>query len=107
MLVVRSRRANGRTFVWPMPKWRRQRGKLVRELAKGNIQLQPQVERKWLASLLGDEKAVTPLLKFLKAAGIGKGEGARERAGMGAKKMTEKVKTCLDEFRRRNPQKSH
>ncbi len=37
------------------------------------------MERKWLASLLGNEKAVAPLLKFLKTTGIGGREGAKER----------------------------
>ena len=36
-------------------------------------------ERRWLASLLGDEQAVAPFLKFLKATGIGVREGAKER----------------------------
>ena len=35
--------------------------------------------KKDLASLLGDEKAVAPLLKFSKATGIEGTEGARER----------------------------
>ena len=58
--------------------WRKQRRKLVRELEKEGI-WQPQVERRWLANLLGDGKAVAPLLKFLKTTGIGGREGARER----------------------------
>ncbi len=32
-----------------------------------------------MASLLGNEKAVAPLLKFLKTTGIGGREGAKER----------------------------
>lgn len=32
-----------------------------------------------MASLLGDEKAVAPLLKFLKTTDIGRREGAKER----------------------------
>ena len=32
-----------------------------------------------LADLLGDEKAVAPLIKFLKTTGIGGQEGAKER----------------------------
>lgn len=80
MLVVQGRGANGRAFMCPRcRKWRKQRKKLVRELGKENIQWQPQVERRWLASLLGNEKAVAPLLRFLKATGIGGREGARER----------------------------
>ena len=60
-------------------KWRKQRRKLVRELEKEGVKWQPRVERRWLADLLGDEKAVAPLLKFLKTTGIGGREGARER----------------------------
>ena len=76
-------------------KWRKQRRKLVRELGKENIQWQPQVERRWLASLLGDGKAVAPLLKFLKATGIGGREGAKERELEWERKMTEKVNDLL------------
>lgn len=39
-------------------KWRKQRRKLVRELEKEGVNWQPQVERRWLAGLLGDERAV-------------------------------------------------
>ena len=60
-------------------KWRKQRRKLVRELEKEGIRWQPQVERRWLADLRGDEKAVVPLVKYLKNTGIGGGEGAREK----------------------------
>ncbi len=59
--------------------WRKQRRKLVRELEREGIRWQPQAERRWLASLLANEKAVAPLLKFLKITGIGGREGARER----------------------------
>lgn len=52
-------------------KWRKKRRKLVRELGKEGITWQPQVERRWLANLLGDEKAVAPILKFLKTTEIG------------------------------------
>lgn len=60
-------------------KWRKQRQKLVRELGKAGIIWQRQVERRWLANLLGDEKAVAPILKFLKTTEIGGREGPRER----------------------------
>ncbi len=60
-------------------KWRKQRRKLVRELEKEGVKWQPQVERRWSAKLLGEEKAVAPLLKYLKTTGIGGREGARER----------------------------
>ena len=60
-------------------KWRKQRRKLVRELEKEGVKWQPWVERRWLTDLLGDEKAVAPLSKFLKTTGIGGREGARER----------------------------
>ena len=60
-------------------KWRKERRKLVRELEKEGITWQPQAERKWLAGLLANEKAVAPLLGFLKTTGVGGREGARER----------------------------
>lgn len=40
---------------------------------------QIQGEGKWVASLLGNEKAVAPLLNFLKRTDVGGREGARER----------------------------
>ncbi len=60
-------------------KWRRERRKLVRELEKEGVTWQAQAERRWLAGLLANEKAVTPLLRFLKATDVGAREGARER----------------------------
>ena len=60
-------------------KWRKERRKLVRGLEKEGIAWQPQVERRWLAELLANEKAVAPLLGFLKTTGVGGREGARER----------------------------
>ena len=60
-------------------RWRKQRRKLVRELEKKGIPWQIQGERKWVASLLGNEKAVAPLLKFLETTDVGGREGARER----------------------------
>ena len=60
-------------------KWRKERRKLVRELEKEGVVWQAQGERRWLASLLGNEKAVAPLLRFLKTTDVGGREGARER----------------------------
>ena len=40
---------------------------------------QGQAERKWLAGILANEKAVAPLLKFLRTTDVGGREGARER----------------------------
>ncbi len=60
-------------------KWRKQRRRLVRELEKEGIRWQPQVERRWLGSLLGNEKAVAPLIRFLKSTEIGGREGTKER----------------------------
>ena len=37
------------------------------------------IQTRWLASMLADEKAVTPVLKYLKTTEIGGREGARER----------------------------
>ena len=60
-------------------KWRKERRKLVRELKKEGVLWRAQGERKWLADLLGNEKAVAPLLRFLKTTDVGGREGARER----------------------------
>ena len=60
-------------------RWRKERRKLVRELEKEGIRWQAQAERRWVADLVANEKAVAPLLKFLKATDIGGREGARER----------------------------
>ena len=57
-----------------------------------------------IADLLGDEKAVAPLIKFLKATGIGRREGARERESWsGNGKTNEKARTFLNILRRGNP----
>jgi len=55
------------------------RRKLVRELEKEGVTWQAQAERRRLAGLLANEKAVTPLLGFLEATEVGAREGARER----------------------------
>ncbi len=60
-------------------KWRKKRRELGRELDKEGVIWQPQVERRWLASLLANEKAVASLLGFLKTTGVGGREGAREK----------------------------
>ena len=60
-------------------RWRKEKRKLVRELEKEEIEWQAQAERRWLADLLANEKAVAPLLRFLKAMDIRGREGARER----------------------------
>ena len=60
-------------------KWRRERRKLVRKLEKEGVIWQAQAERRWLAGLLANEKAVAPLLRFLKETEVGVREGARER----------------------------
>ena len=60
-------------------KWRRERRKRVRELEKEGVICQAQAERRWLAGLLANEKAVAPLLRFLKATEVGAREGARDR----------------------------
>ena len=40
---------------------------------------QVQAERRWLAGLVANKKAVAPLLRFLKDIDVGGREGARER----------------------------
>ncbi len=60
-------------------RWRRERRKLVRKLEKEGVTWQAQAERRWLADLLANERAVSPLLGFLKATEVGAREGAREK----------------------------
>ena len=45
-------------------RWRKEWRKLVRELDKEGVLWQARGERRWLAGLLGNEKAVAPLLRF-------------------------------------------
>ena len=61
------------------PRWIKERRKLDRKLEKGGVIWQPQVERRWLAGLLTNEKAVAPLLSFLETTDVGGREGAKER----------------------------
>ena len=60
-------------------RWRKERRKLVRELEKEGVVWRPQAERNWLAGVLANEKAVAPLLRFLRTTKVGGREGARER----------------------------
>ena len=60
-------------------RWSRQRRKLVRRLSAKNISWQGWTEKKGLANLVADEKALGPLLDFLKATEVGCREGAGER----------------------------
>ena len=60
-------------------RWKKERRKLIRKLEKERVTWQAPVEKKWLAGRLANEKAVTPLLEYLKAIEIGAREGAREK----------------------------
>lgn len=59
-------------------KWKKARRKLVRKLEKERIKWQAQVERNWLADLLANKKAVTLLLRFVKATDVRGREEVRE-----------------------------
>ncbi len=59
--------------------WRKARRKLLRALCKEGIGRQSWTERKGLAELLANEKAISPLLDFLKSTEVGGREGAKER----------------------------
>ena len=59
--------------------WRRERRKLIRSPYKEGISWRGRTERKGLAELLADEKAIGPLLEFLKSTEVGGREGAKER----------------------------
>lgn len=52
-------------------RWRKKRRKRSRELGQLGITWQPRPERRWLGSLLPNERAVGPVLKFLKATEVG------------------------------------
>ncbi len=60
-------------------KWRKERRKLLRNLYKEGIRWQGWTERKGLAELLANEKALGPLVGFLKSTDVGGREGAKER----------------------------
>ena len=60
-------------------RWRRERRRLIRELGKQGITWEAQVEKRWLASLLANERAIGALLKFLEDTEVGSREGATER----------------------------
>ena len=95
--MVWSNRADSRAFVCSMPKMEKA------EKEEEGIHWQPQVERRWLANLLGNEKAVAPFIKFLKTTGIGGREGAKEREMEWARKNDQAGETYLTKFRKGNP----
>lgn len=51
---------------------------MKKNLDKIGIQWQRRPEKKWLAELLANERAVGPLLSYLKNTEVGSGEGAAE-----------------------------
>ena len=53
--------------------------KLLRNIYKEGIRWQGWTERKGLAELLANEKALGPLVGFLKSTDVGGREGAKER----------------------------
>ena len=72
---------------------------------------QPQVERRWLAGLLGDDRAVAPLLKFLKTTGLGGARGRereweRKNKGFAMKRATAGT-YCMGEFRPLNSRRKN
>ena len=60
-------------------RWRQERRKLMKTLCKEGSSCQGWTERKRLAKLLANKKAMGPVLGFLKALKVGGREGARER----------------------------
>ena len=58
-------------------RWRKQRRKLVRSLRAKSVSWQGWTAKKGLASLVADERALGPLLEFLKITEVGGREGAR------------------------------
>ena len=60
-------------------RWRRKRDVLKEALAKVNINWSTGPGERWLADLMSMEKAVIPLLEYLKNTEVGRRERARER----------------------------
>lgn len=60
-------------------KWRKERQRRLRNLYKEGIRWQGWTEKKGLAELLANERAVDVLVGFLKATEVGGREGAKER----------------------------
>ena len=58
---------------------RRERRKLSRELGQLDIRWQPRPEKRWLGNLLANERAVGPILQFLRNTELGSRDGTRER----------------------------
>ena len=61
-------------------KWRKERRVLKRELRGLGIEWQRRPEKRWVASLLANEQAVEPLLKYLMTTEVGVREGEADRA---------------------------
>ena len=60
-------------------KWRKERRVLKRELKRLGIGWQCRTEKRWLANLLANEQAVTPLLKYLMTTEVGSRGGEADR----------------------------
>ena len=83
-------------------RWRKGQRRLVRELEKEGVSWQVQVERRWLAGLLANEKTATKLFKSNR--NRRERRSKREGGRMGARK----AKICLDRLRRGQPKsRSH
>lgn len=70
---------------------------------KEGIKWQAQAERRWLANLLANIKAVAPLQRFLKVTDIREREGARERELQWEQKKDRVGETCVNKLRRGEP----
>lgn len=60
-------------------KWRRERRVLRKELKTSGVAWQRRPEKRWVASLLANERAIQPLLKYLMTTEVGGREGGAER----------------------------
>ena len=60
-------------------RWRRKRRKLIRSLYREGISWQSRAEKKGLAELLANERAIVFLLEYLKKTEVGGREGGKER----------------------------
>ena len=60
-------------------KWRKERRVLKRELQQLGIGWQRRTKKRWLANLVANEQAVTPLLKYLMTMEVGTRGGEVDR----------------------------
>ena len=77
-------------------KWRKERKVLKKELQQLGISWQRRTEKRWLASLLANEQAVTPLLKYLMTTEVGSRGGETEKEAEWEQRADQEGEELLD-----------